>query len=231
MTKNRMTKAWLKNHISYCWWKYLLMAVLCVVGVDVLFAVTQYRPPEEKKVEIYVLNDYAETEAMSQELEPLFFERCPDQEELTVLNINLGSDDMYARMQFTTYAAAKQGDVYMLPAGELLALTQESVDAFVDLKPYIESGVIDVRGIDVSSGVMRRADGSEGVYAIPADTLYGMFAYGNDPAGSMLCMPAFGGNDAHAAQAIDLLIEQYHVEKLENIDQMRGNQQKQTVLF
>ena len=102
MTKNRMTKAWLKNHISYCWWKYLLMAVLCVVGVDVLFAVTQYRPPEEKKVEIYVLNDYAETEAMSQELEPLFFERCPDQEELTVLNINLGSDDMYARMQFTT---------------------------------------------------------------------------------------------------------------------------------
>lgn len=231
MSKNRITKAWLKNHISYSWWKYLLLAAVCVFGVDLLFAVTAYRPPEEKKVEVYILNSYVDAEAVRQEISPDFFERCPDQEELTVININIGGDDMYARMQFTTYAAAQQGDVYMLPIGEIQNLTQEGPDVFVDLTPYIESGVIDTKGIDVSSGVMRRADGSEGIFTIPADTLYGLLDHGNDPAGSVLCLMSFGGNDDHAAQALNLLIEQYHTQKPEDYDQMHKQRQNRTTLF
>lgn len=231
MTKQRITKKWLKNHISYSWWKYLLLAVMCVFSIDMLFSMTAYRAPEEKKVEVYILNDYVDAEAVRQELEPLFFEHCPDQEELTVLSINIGSDDMYARMQFTTYAAAKQGDVYMLPFGELQALTQEGPDAFVDLTPYLESGMIDAKDIDLSRGVMRRADGSTGIYAIPADALYGLMDHGNDPAGSMLCLTSFGGNDEHAAEVLNLLIEQYYAEKPKNIDQLRKERQNQSTLF
>lgn len=231
MTKQRITKKWLKNHVSYSWWKYLLLAAMCVFSIDMLFSMTAYRAPEEKKVEVYILNDYVAAESVRKELEPLFFERCPDQEELSVLSINIGSDDMYARMQFTTYAAARQGDVYMLPVSELQALTQEGPDAFVDLTSYLENGVINAKDIDLSSGVMRRADGTTGIYAIPADTLYGLMAHGNDPAGSMLCLTSYGGNDDHAAEVLNLLIERYHSEKPEDYDRMHKERQNQSTLF
>jgi len=192
---------------------------------------TAYRPPEEKKVEVYILNDYVEAAAMREEIAPLFFERCADQEELTVLSINLGSDDMYARMQFTTYAAARQGDVYMLPVSEFRSLTAEEYDAFADLAPYIESGVIDIQDIDVSAYTVQNEDGTKSVYAIPSDTLYGLAQYGNDSAGSLLCLTAFGGNTDNAAKTLDLLVEQYHLKKLENYDQMRKERKNPTMLF
>jgi len=231
MTKERITKRWLKNHLFYSWWKYLALAAGCVFCVDMLFTMTEYRPPEEKKVEIFVLNDYVEASAVKQELSPAFFERCPDQEELAVLSINIGSDDMYARMQFTTYAAAHQGDVYMLPVSEFRNLTAEEYDAFADLAPYLESGVIDIQNIDVSGYTVQNADGTQSIYAIPSDTLYGLTQYGNDPAGSLLCITAFGENLDHAAQALDLMIEKYHGEKPEGYDQMRKEKNKPATLF
>ena len=231
MTKDRVTKRWLKNHMFYSWWKYLILAAACVFCVDILFSATEYRPPEEKKIEVYILNDYVEASAVREELSPMFFERCPDQEELTVLSINIGSDDMYARMQFTTYAAAHQGDVYMMPASEFRNLTAEEYDAFVDLKPYIESGMIDIRDMDVSDYTVKNADGTESIYAIEADTLYGLVKHHNDPAGSVLCLTEFGGNIEHAAEMLNLMIEQYHGEKPEGYDQMRKEKQKPVTLF
>ena len=231
MIKERITKKWLKNHLFYSWWKYLILAAACIFCVDILFSMTEYRPPEEKKVEVYILNDYVEAAAVREELSPIFFKRCPEQEELTVLSINIGSDDMYARMQFTTYAAAQQGDVYMLPFSEFRNLTAESYEAFADLTPYIENGVIDIRDIDVSDYTVQNADGTQSVYAIPSDTLYGLMRYSNDPAGSILCLTEFGGNIDHAAEVLNLMIEQYHVEKLEGYDQMRRQKQKSTMIF
>ena len=231
MTKERMTRKWLKNHVFYSWWKYLLLTAACVFCVDMLFSMTEYRPPEEKKVEIYILNDYVDAAAVREELSPVFFERCPEQEELTVLSINIGSDDMYARMQFTTYAAARQGDVYMMPVSEFKNLTAEEYEAFVDLTPYLESGVIDIRNIDISRYRIENEDGTQSVYAIPSDTLYGLTQYGNDPAGSLLCLTAFGENVDHAAQALNLMIGQYHSEKPEDYDQMRKGRQKSETFF
>lgn len=231
MIKDRMTKKWLKNHVAYSWWKYLLLCAACVFCVDVLFSMTAYRVPEEKKIEIYVLHDYVEASAMREELAPVFFERWPEQEELTVLSINIGSDDMYARMQFTTYAAAHQGDVYMMPFSEFRNLAAEEYEAFVDLVPYIERGVIDVQDIDVSGCKVLNEDGTYSIYAIPSDTLYGMARHLNDPAGSVLCLTAFGGNVEHAAQVLNLMIEQYHGEKTEEYDQMRRERQQSAALF
>lgn len=231
MIRNRITKSWLKNHMVYSWWKYLLLLAVCVMSVDMLFAITAYRVPEEKKVEIYILNSYVDADAVQAELAPLFFSRCEDQEELSVMNINIGSDDMYARMQFTTYMSARQGDIYMMPDGEIPNLVQEGAEVLVELTPYIESGVLDLRGIDVSRGVMKDSQGNEGVYAIPADSLYGLLAHGNDPAGSSICLPAFGGNSDNAVSALDELIGLYQAEKPEGYEQMRRQEKKQPTLF
>ncbi len=228
MAENRITKKWLKNHWHYSWWKYLLLICLCVAAVDVAFTMTAYRAPEEKKIEVYILNDYCDSIALKQDLEPLFFAAHPEQEELTVLNINLASDDMYASMQFSTYAAAQQGDVCLLPAGELAKLTAEGADhALLELTPYLDSGVINAKEIDLTRGVLRDSEGGTGVYAIPADTLRGFEKYGNDPSGSYLCILDYNGNDDTSAAVLNMLIEQYGAQAQDGWQQAAEN----TILF
>jgi len=228
----RLTFKWLKYHFSYSWWKYALVIVLCWLGVDVLFAVTAYRPPEEKKLELYVLNDFAETESLHDALWPKLLERSPDQEELSVININISGGDMYAYMQFSTYVSAKQGDVCVMPRSEVVKLTAEGADqAFVELSPYIENGTIDPRGIDLSGGMFMSEAGDEGLYAIPADSLAGLKDYSNDPADSFLVMLTYGGNNDHAAVLMDLLIENYHTEQTEGYEMPQESLQNHGTIF
>lgn len=229
MEESRITKKVVRNHWTYNWWKYLLLVFLCTIGIDVLFTMTAYRPPEEKKIELYMLNGYCDTAAMQAELEPLFFEAHPEQEELTILNINLTSDDMYAAMQFSTYVAAQQGDVCLMPLSEVQRLTGDGAEyVFMDLTPYIESGAIDVQDIDLTPGMMKNSAGETGIYVIPADSLYGLLAYGTDPADSVLCIMDYNGNEETSAAVLNMLIERYRTEKPEDYDERK---QQQTSLF
>lgn len=71
MANQRLTKKKLKNHLAYSWWKYALAAAVSTMLVSIVFAVTEYRPPDDKKIEFYVLNSYADTETMQR-----IFGRC-----------------------------------------------------------------------------------------------------------------------------------------------------------
>jgi len=217
-----MHSATLKNHWRYSWWKYALLAAACVLGVDLLFAMTAYRPPEDRKIELYVCNGYIDTERFQADLWPLITERCPDQEELTVMNIDLSTEDMYATMQFSTYVAAQQGDICLLSASEFAKLAQDGAQyAYMDLKPYIESGVIPLGEIDCSAYTEADETGQEAVYGIPADTLFGMLDYAHDPEGDVLCVMAYNGNDETAAAVVGLLLERYTAEKPEGYDELK----------
>ena len=213
--KGRIRKRFL-DYMTYSWWKYAALVVICILGVDLLFAMTAYRVPEEKKIEVFVLNDFIRSEVLQEELWAALKEAYPEQEELTVQNINLASNDMYAYMQFSTYVSAQQGDVCLMPAGELGKLAAEGADhAFLELTPYIESGVIDPGDIDLTKGMMRSSEGVEGLYAIPADSLYGLLGLGNDPAGAVLCIFDYNGNDDPAAEVLGYMIRRYSTEKPE----------------
>lgn len=231
MAEKRITKKWLKNHWAYSWWKYLLLACICIMGVNLVFTTTAYRPPEEKKIELYVCNGYVDSQALEDQLSPVFFERFPEQEELTVMNVNLASDDMYVQMQFTTYLAAQQGDVLLLPKSEVYKLAGEGAESiFLDLTPYIESGVIDPEKLGAQSLMLKDSAGVEGVYAIEADTLYGLFDLGNMPRDSYLCVTSFSGNEDTAAGVVSLLFETYQTEKPEAYD-ASYNQIKSPAVF
>jgi len=221
MAENRITKKWLKNHWHYSWWKYMLVVVISIMGVNMLFTTTAYRPPEEKKVELYICSSYSDAMSLQTELSPLFFAEHPDQEELSVMNINLSSGDMYAAMQFSTYAAAQQGDVCMLPMSEVAKLSAENPeDAFLDLTPYIESGALDVQGIDLRDTTFTTPEGKQGIYGVPSDSLYGLLQHSTDPADGVLCVMIYSGNDENAVSMLDLLIRQYKTEKPEGYDKM-----------
>lgn len=140
-----------------------LAAVLSSDGVSLIFTSTAYRPPADKQLTVYVLNDYVNTDALQADLWARIKESCPEQEELTVLNIDLTDDtNIYAPMQFSTYVAAQQGDLFLMPRSEMLKIASDGAEeAFVDLTEYIEGGVIDVSGLDLSAGEMDRADGHD----------------------------------------------------------------------
>lgn len=210
MADNRITKKRLKNHFAYSWWKYALAAVLSAMGVSLIFASTAYRPPADKQLTVYVLNDYVNADALQADLWARIKESCPEQEELTVLNIDLTDNtNLYAPMQFSTYVAAQQGDLFLMPRSEMLKIASDGAEeAFVDLTEYIEGGVIDVSGLDLSACTMKKLDGTTGIYAVPADQLYGLrTAYYNDAKGSVLCIPIYSQNQETAAEAIRILME------------------------
>lgn len=224
----RITKARLRNHWHYSWWKYLAAAIVCGMLVDMLFAMTQYRPPANKKIELYLCNGYADAAIVQEALWPELKAASPDQEELTVLNINLMGDDVYANMQFTTYIGAQQGDVLLLPASSVKNLAQEGGDtAFVDLSQYIESGALDLGDLDLSAGMMPSENGEMGLYAIPADTLYGLTGASCDPAGGMLVITGYTMNPDNAVKTIRLLFDLYQTEKPDWYDAMRSEKDAQ----
>ena len=210
MADNRITKKRLKNHFAYSWWKYALAAVLSVMGVSLVFTATRYEPPADRQLTVYVLNDYTDAETMQADLWTRIKEARPEQEALFVQNIDLtDSSNIYAPMQFSTYVAAQQGDVFLISYDEMLKIVADGPeDALVDLTAYIESGVIDVSGLDLSACTMKKLDGTTGIYAVPADQLYGLrTAYYNDAKGSVLCIPIYSQNQDTAAEAIRILME------------------------
>ena len=209
MADNRLTKKKLKNHFAYNWWKYALSAALSVMLVSVLFAVTEYRPPDDKKVELYVLNDYIDTETFQQDFWPLLQAEKPEQEKLTVLNIDLtDSSNIYAPMQFSTYVAAQQGDLFLISREEMLKITADGAqDALLELTTYLDDGTIHADGVDLAKGTLDRGDGTTAVYAIPADTLTGLGRYNNKPQDSLLCIPMYTKNADSAAALIELMLE------------------------
>ena len=232
MSEKKITLAAVKTHWHYSWWKYMLMALVSVLTIDVIFTMTAYRPPEEKKVEVYMCNGYIDSIAMQEQLAPEFFAAYPEQEELSVLNINLAGDDMYVRMQFSAYAGAQQGDVLLLPVIEVESLASEGADeVFVELTPYVESGLIDVTGIDLSAGMLMRADGTKGLYAIPSDSLYGLMDLGCDPAGGLFCLMDYGGNDEHSAAVLGMILSRYGGQKPAGYDAQQQTQIPATQIF
>lgn len=227
MADNRITKRRLANHWRYCWWKYGIWAVVAVLGIDLLFATTAYRSPEDKRIQLYLCNGYAQADELQEALWPELLEACPGQEELLAQNIDLKADDYYSRMQFSTYIAAREGDVCLLPRSEVSSLASDGADfVFLDLTPYVERGVIDTEGIDLERGMLTDSNGGRSLYAIPADELYGLYAYGCDPKDGMLVAMVYGGNDDTAATLIGQMIRRFKTEP-----PVSAPQEGQTQLF
>lgn len=209
MANQRLTKKKLKNHLAYSWWKYALAAAVSTMLVSIVFAVTEYRPPDDKKVEFYVLNSYADTETMQADFWPLLQARKPEQEKLTVININLTDSSKHLRADavFDVCRGAAGRFVFDFAGRDAQITSDGAQESLVELTPYLENGVIDAEDIDLAKGTLDRGDGTTAVYAVPADTLTGLNAYGNDPRDSLLCIPMYSKNADSAAALIELMLE------------------------
>lgn len=199
--KTPVTSEKLKQHLTYSWWKYLLIAVLAFGLVDLLYTVTAYRSPRDKTVSLYTYG-YNNESALTEYLDNVRETEMSDMEVLSF--VTLLNDETYGPMQLMTYMAVGEGDVYLLPREEFL--NNAANGSLVPLENDSElMSLFDNAGISLQSGW--RTDSGTGethLYGIPQDKLPGLsqYAYAKD---GFLCMIVSGRNQENAAKFLRIL--------------------------
>ena len=191
----------LKQHLTYSWWKYLLVAVLAFGLVDLLYSVTAYRSPADKRVEFYVYGQ------MDQERLTAYMEnvRKTEMEDMEVMTpLQLLDDGYYGSMQLMTYMAVGEGDVYLLPRDEFV--TGASGGSFLPLEEDKElMALFDEAGVSLQNGWRKNAEtGESHLCGIPQNKLPGLSRYAAATDG-YLCVIVNGGNDANALKFLRIL--------------------------
>ncbi len=172
--KTPVNGATLKQHLTYSWWKYVLVAAFAIFGVNLYYSVTTYRPPENKKVDLYIYG-LGNEPALESYLTNVRLTQMPDMEQMEALV--MATDSTYGPVQLTTYIAAGEGDVYMLPRNEYISLAAEG--AFIPLENDEElMAIFNDAGISLQSGWRRESESGEThLYGIPISKLPGLDAY------------------------------------------------------
>ena len=199
--KTPVNAASLKHHLTYNWWKYVLALLAGTMLVNLVFTVTAPRVPEEKKVEFYIFG-YADQVSLNAYMEDIRVRDMPEMETMTS-NISY-PDDTYGAMILTTYVAANEGDLYLLPRDDFLSLA--SSGAFLPLEEDKElMAVFNEAGIDLRRGWRTLSDSDEThLYGIPMDTLPGLSSLCWCENGYLAVM-AYGGNTDNTLRFLRIL--------------------------
>ena len=199
--KTPVTSEKLKQHITYSWWKYLLIAAVAFGLVDLLYSVTAYRPPRDRTVGLYVYG-YVNEADLTAYLDNVQKTEMSDMEEVSFLT--LVDDETYGPMQLMTYLAVGEGDIYLLPREDFL--NDAANGALVPLEDDAELlALFDSAGISLQSGWrMETETGENHLSGIPQEKLPGLgqYAYAKD---GFLCQIASGGNQENARKFLRIL--------------------------
>lgn len=178
--KTPINKETFRQHLTYNTWKYLVMLVAVIFGWNLIYTVTAYRPPEDKRIDVYIQSATASDEKVDAFLEPIWREVTPDMESVHSVLLAVG-EDYTTNMQLTTYIAAGEGDIYFLEEDFFKSFASQG--AFVELDELVENGTLDLTDIDASAGRVKIATQfdekdnptvyEQHLYGVPLKSLYG----------------------------------------------------------
>lgn len=196
---NRQT---IRQHFTYGWWKYLLLVVLAVFATDLIYTMTAYRPPEEKKVQFYVYG-LANEDALNAYMAKIQAEQMPDMEVMDCHSFM--EDSTYGAMQLTTYMAAGEGDIYLLSREQFIGSAASG--AFLPLENDPElMAIFDEAGISLQNGWRRdTTTGETHLFGIPQSKLPGLtasYAYAQD---GYLCVLYANRNDENVLKFLRIM--------------------------
>jgi len=206
----RPGKRELAEHLRHYAWLYLLVIVLSYGLWNLVYAQTAYRPPQSARVDVYV-QSAAGQEQFNAFLEPIWKQSAPGLELVSAVMLvpPTAAGEYYANVQLVTYLAAREGDIYMLAAADFKRLASQG--AFLDLGPAVQSGALDVSGVALEAGRVKRVfENEQGetsvsaedyLFGIPADSLDGFLARANVDNRGMVLSVAEGSGNRDAAVA------------------------------
>lgn len=207
MPQTKITKARIRNHFTYSWWKYLLLVCVAVFGWNLIYTSTAYRAPRDKRLDVYFVTYAVPEETLAWfrlEILSLFpGDEIEDAEARSVAYTD--ESDYLGNMQLSTYIGAREGDIYLFHKDLFRSYAQQG--AFASLDEYVASGALDVKDLDVSAGVAQDDEGQEALYGIPAEALYGLLPYGIDNTDLVVTVMNYSSNVDKAVRWIDWLID------------------------
>lgn len=146
-----LTEKRIRDHFAYSFWKYLLAAVLSVFVWNMVYIQTEYRPAEDKRIDVYVQTAETTADEIDRFLKPVWEAAVPGMELVRSVTLMPGGGANYmSDMQLVTYLAANEGDLYMLTAADFKKFAAQG--AFLPLETLAESGRILTAGLDLQSG-------------------------------------------------------------------------------
>ena len=169
--KTPLNRQRLQQHLTYSWWKYAILIIIGALGVNLIYTVTTYRSPADKIIDMYIYG-FADEKAMQSYMDQVHEQQLAEMEEMRILLLT--TDATYGSMQVSTYIAAGEGDIYILPRDEFISLA--SSGAWVPLEEDEElMKIMTDAEVNLQSGWRREADsGVSHLYGIPLSKLPGL---------------------------------------------------------
>lgn len=169
--RTKITARDLRNHLRYFGWVYALIVLLSFGLWNMIYAQTAYRPPQDKRIDVYIQSSIADQEAVNAYLEPVWKSAVPEEElvQAVLLMAPGGENDYYANIQLMTYVAAAEGDIYFLTSSDFKRLAAQG--AFVSLEEAIAEGRMDVSGLSLASGKVQMLESNESGDMVPVGGL------------------------------------------------------------
>ncbi len=248
MPNTKLSRQKLANHYHYSKYGYLLVALLAALAGDLLFTVTEYRAPNARRVDIELVAAYADTsqsqsyaqtaleagiayeiardaaagmDTLSEEYEPAL--QKVEFSSISYDPESSGEESYYGSQKYLVTLAAQEGDIFILSRSLMDELAQDG--SLTDLTPYIESGLLNPGDRDLSRGTYPEfveegepATGRECVYALPADSLTGLYsAMSYDVTGKYMVIIGYSQNPDTAAVVMQSLIDQFEAPAEEEV--------------
>ncbi len=96
----KTTKKELKHHLQYSGFVYVLLVVASIALVSLIYTQTAYRPPQDKRIDIYMQAPGASQEAVDAYLKPIWEAAVPEMEVVTAVMLMApgGENDYYANI-------------------------------------------------------------------------------------------------------------------------------------
>ena len=210
--KTPITWTNIKKHMTYNWWKYILAIILVGFGVDMLFTVTRYVVPDEKKVEVYVYGYLAE-DPFNEYLQKVWDEEIPEMESVSGLVIM--PDEQYGDMVLQVRLMANEGDIYILPREQFMNVADNGFMMDLETDDEIAS-IISEKNLSVQTG-KRTVEGKNGahLYGIPISQLPGLQQYVLTEDG-FVCVYVANGNEENVLRLMRRLVRDMAEAPVEN---------------
>lgn len=211
------TRDRIKSHFQYGLWKYILVVVLSIFAWDMVYAMTAYRPPQDKRIDLYVQSPTASQESLEAYFRSIKDAVVPDMELVSVAML-MGSaqNDIYAAQQLTTYIMAGEGDIYILSSADYKQYASQG--AFLRLDELVKDGTLNVGDMDLEKAYVAIQEydaerdalmpvSARHLFGIPAEQLYGLMEHGMDNRDLYIAVTVFNQNDDNVLKFLDALIQ------------------------
>jgi hypothetical protein len=183
MPNTKLTKEKWVNHWQYHRFIYLLIFLLTALGGDMLFQMTAYRSPAERRVDFELVAEYADAEFFLPVAEAALkagqaFDSTLEEVNFLSLMYSGASDDVYGTQKFMVTIGANDGHVFF--ASEEIMKQLVNMGLALPLNDLIDEGYLKpVPDAEIAKVTFRVTEDEalaalgERIYALPIGELYG----------------------------------------------------------